>query len=102
LCKVGQGSCEKPFPLPPRIGKPGGLERFDSANVQANIITGQRQLKVGENLNLEIELVNAGKSPALLIKITELVPHGFELAEKPEMNRLEDSYLNIRESALTY
>jgi hypothetical protein len=53
-------------------------------------------LEVGENLNLEIELVNAGKSPALLIKMTELVPQGFELTEKPEMYRLQDSYLNIK------
>lgn len=96
MCKVGQGSCEKPFPLPPRIGKPGGSGKFRLRHVQPNLVTGRRQLIVGENLNLEIELLNAGKSSALLIKMTELVPQGFELAEKPEMNRLEDSYLNMK------
>jgi exonuclease VII small subunit len=73
-----------------------GLEKFEHAQIQANIITRQRELKIGENLNLEIELVNAGKGPALLIKITELVPEGFELAEKPEIYRVEDSYLNMK------
>ena len=73
-----------------------GLEKFESANIQANIITRQRQLKIGENLELEIELVNAGKGAALLIKITELIPKGFELAEKPEIYRVEDSYLNMK------
>ena len=73
-----------------------GLEKFESANIQANIIARQRQLKVGENLELEIELVNAGKGPALLIKITEFIPKGFELIEKPEVYRVEDSYLNMK------
>jgi len=73
-----------------------GLEEFENANIQANIIARQRRLKVGENLELEIELVNVGKGPALLIKITELIPKGFELAEKPEVYRVEDSYLNMK------
>jgi hypothetical protein len=73
-----------------------GLEKFEHADIQANIITRQRELKVGENLNLEIELVNAGKAPALLIKVTEVVPEGFDLTEKPENYRMEDSYLNMK------
>jgi hypothetical protein len=73
-----------------------GIEKFENANIQANIISRQKQLKIGEDLDLEIELVNAGKGPALLIKITELIPKGFELAENPEVYRVEDSYLNMK------
>jgi len=73
-----------------------GLERFENADIQANIITRQKELKVGEDLDLEIELVNAGKGPALLTKITEVVPEGFDLTEKPEKYRVEDSYLNMK------
>jgi len=73
-----------------------GLEKFEHADIQASIITRQKELRVGENLNLEVELVNAGKGPALLIKVTELIPEGFELAEKPEIYRVEDSYLNMK------
>jgi hypothetical protein len=73
-----------------------GLERFEHADIQASIITRQRELKVGENLHLEIELVNAGKGPALLIKLTEVIPEGFDLTEKPENYRVEDSYLNMK------
>jgi len=73
-----------------------GLEKFEHADIQASIITRQKELKVGENLDLEIELVNAGKGPALLTKITEVIPEGFELAEKPEKYRIEDCYLNMK------
>jgi hypothetical protein len=73
-----------------------GLERFENADIQANIIARQKELKVGENLNLEIELVNAGKGPALLIKVAEIIPQDFDLIEKPEKYRVEDSYLNMK------
>ncbi len=73
-----------------------GLEKFERANIQANLVIRQKELKVGEDLDLEIEIINAGKSSAQLIKITEVIPIGFELAEKPEIYRVEDSYLNMR------
>ncbi len=73
-----------------------GLERFEHADIQANIITRQKELRVDESLKLEIELVNAGKGPALLVKVTEVIPEGFELTEEPERYRVEDSYLNMK------
>jgi len=73
-----------------------GSERFEHADIQANLIIRERELRVGENLDLEIELVNAGKGPALLTKITEIIPQGFELTEKPEKYRVEDSYINMK------
>jgi len=73
-----------------------GSERFEHADIQANVIARQKELKVGENLDLEIELVNAGKGPAILIKLAEVIPEGFELTERPETYRVEDSYLNMK------
>jgi tetratricopeptide (TPR) repeat protein len=73
-----------------------GLERFENADVQANLIIRQKEVKVGEPLSLKIELVNAGKAPALLIKINEVIPEGFELGEKPETYPVEDSYINMK------
>jgi len=73
-----------------------GLEKFEHAEIQANVITRQKELKVGDNLDLEIELVNAGKGHALLTKITEVSPEGFEIIEKPEMCRVEDGCLNMK------
>jgi hypothetical protein len=73
-----------------------GSERFEHADIQANLIVRQKELKVGEPLSLEIELVNAGKGPALLIKINEVVPEGFDLTEKPETYRVEDSYIDMK------
>ena len=73
-----------------------GSERFEHADIQANLIVRQKELKVGESLDLEIELVNAGKGPALLVKITEMIPEGFEIVEKPGIYRIEDSYIDMK------
>jgi exonuclease VII small subunit len=73
-----------------------GSERFEHADIQANLIIRQKELKVGENLSIELELVNAGKGSAVLTKVTEIIPKGFELAEQPENCRVEDSYLNLK------
>jgi hypothetical protein len=82
-------------PVPTR-GEAVGSERFEHANVQANMIVRQKELDVSENLDLELDLINAGKNPALLVKVAEIVPEGFELKEKPENYRLEDSFLNMK------
>jgi len=73
-----------------------GSERFEHADIQASIVAHQKELKVGENLEIELELVNSGKGHALLTKITEIIPKGFQLAEKPSIYKLEDAYLNMR------
>ena len=73
-----------------------GWERFDDANVQATILIRQKQLTVGENMELDIELFNAGKKPALLIRVSEVIPEGFELSQKPENCRIEEGYFDMK------
>ena len=73
-----------------------GSERFEHADIQANLIIRQKDLRIGENLNIELELVNAGKGSAVLTKVTEIIPKGFELAEKSDNCRVEDSCLNLK------
>ncbi|HVP16543.1 MAG TPA: hypothetical protein VMT42_04180 [candidate division Zixibacteria bacterium] len=80
----------------PTVEEPIGLSEFEHASVKANVIAPQREVKAGEDLHLNIELINVGKSPAFLIETAELVPQGFELIQKPEMYSVEDSSLNMK------
>ena len=73
-----------------------GLERFEHADIQANLILRVKEVRVGEDVSLEIELINAGKAPALLIKVEKVIPQGFEVREVPETYRVEDSFLNLK------
>ena len=73
-----------------------GLESFEHANVQANLITHVKEVKVGESFCLSVEFVNAGREPALLIRVEDFVPSDFVVVKKPEIYRLEESCLNMK------
>lgn len=81
--------------------KPVGLERFEHADIQANITAKQNDLKVGEDFLLQIELVNAGRGSAQLMKVEDLIPDGFEVRETPERYRIENKQLNMKGKQLS-
>lgn len=72
-----------------------GLERFEHADIQANLVASRKQLKGDDDLELEIELVNAGRGPAQLVKLENPIPEGFALRSQPEGLRMEDDHLNL-------
>jgi len=85
------------FPTPTQTHENSvGLERFEHADIQANVITRQKELKMGENLHLRVELINAGKYPAFLTKISDIVPESFDLIEEPRIYNVEDGDLNMK------
>jgi len=78
------------------IEEPVGLLKFERALVQANLIARQREVVVGEDLGLEIQVANLGKNAAFLIKVEEAIPEEFDLIEKPGKCVVEDGVLNLR------
>jgi tetratricopeptide (TPR) repeat protein len=76
--------------------KPVGLEKFEHAEINANMILGRSEYRVGENIELEIELANAGKGQALLTQIEEAFPESFDLTTKPESYRVEGHNINMK------
>jgi len=59
-----------------------GLERFDHINVQAHL-TIPEEVTMGENLQIQLDLVNVAKNSGLLIRIDDILPEGFVLTETP-------------------
>ena len=73
-----------------------GLENFEHANVQANLVADLKTLKVGESFCLSVEFVNAGREPALLTKVENFIPSDFIVVEKPEIYRIEETTFNLK------
>jgi KaiC/GvpD/RAD55 family RecA-like ATPase/tetratricopeptide (TPR) repeat protein len=73
-----------------------GLERFEHADVRASVMTHRNELSVGEDLDLEIELVNVGKGSALLTKIRGIVPEGFEVITRSATMQTENNHFNLK------
>ncbi len=78
------------------VEEPIGLVKFERAFVQANLVVHQKELVVGENLSLEIQLANLGKEAAFLLGIERLIPEGFDLVEKPDKSLVSDSGINLK------
>ncbi len=73
-----------------------GLTRFEHADIQANLIVRAKKVRIGDDIDFRMELINAGKAPAVLVKIDEIIPKGFEIEEVPEVYTVEDSHLNLK------
>ncbi len=80
----------------PTHEKAVGLERFEHAAIEANLVLSSKEAKAGENFNLEIQIANVGKEAALLAKVEEILPSGFELVAKPDYCHFEDAYLDMK------
>jgi len=67
--------------------------------IQARLLLGKREVKVGEEIGVEIELHNAGNSAVLLVGLEGIILGGFELVSKPSFTSVKDTtiYLNRKE-----
>jgi len=73
-----------------------GLERFERADIQAKLVQDVKEIRVGEDFNLEMQIVNVGKEAVLLAKLEEIIPTGFQLVAKPDYCKVEDAYLDMK------
>lgn len=78
-----------------------GLERFEHADIQAKLVQHETDIKVGDTVTIEIQIVNVGKEPVSLIRIQDVVPAGFQLFSKPDYCMLEDESLNMKGKRLS-
>jgi uncharacterized repeat protein (TIGR01451 family) len=77
-----------------------GLERFENADMETNLILGKREIRIGEEIDLEIEMTNTGKVPAQLMMVEDMIPEGFSVVSAPDFCRIEGSSINLKRRAL--
>jgi len=80
----------------PSLEEAVGLDGFVHADVRAALILSKKDVKVGDDMGVEIELVNAGRASAQLTKVENIIPPGFEVRSKPASCRIEDSYIAMK------
>jgi KaiC/GvpD/RAD55 family RecA-like ATPase/tetratricopeptide (TPR) repeat protein len=73
-----------------------GLER---ANIRAYLIA-RREIGVGEELNVRLDLVNVAKNPALLVRVEGLIPPGFKVSARPSYYAMQNGSLEMNERKL--
>ncbi len=73
-----------------------GLEKFEHAHIEARLIPKKNEVRVGEDLALNVQIANVGKEPVSLIAIEGIPPSGFQLTSKPANCEIENSRLKLK------
>jgi tetratricopeptide (TPR) repeat protein/KaiC/GvpD/RAD55 family RecA-like ATPase len=69
--------------------------RFEHANVQASLMV-RRQVVVGEEFEMRLDLVNVGRKPALLVKIENVLPEDFKVAALPSWCSMQNRNIEMK------
>jgi hypothetical protein len=97
LVAPSDASTTRMIPTPAMtVEEPVGLQKFESAFVQANLIADQREVHAGENIHLDVHLANLGKNVAFLVRVEGIVPGGFDIVERPEKCMIENECISFR------
>jgi tetratricopeptide (TPR) repeat protein len=71
--------------------QPSGVQGFEGANLQVQLVADRSEITLGESAALSIELVSAGRLPALLVKVSGLRLEGLEVETVGEKYRIDDT-----------
>jgi len=64
------------------------------ANIQANL-TAPEEVTIGEDLKIQLDLVNVAKNFGLIVRIDNLVPKGFKMTEAPPRYAMEAGSIDM-------
>jgi hypothetical protein len=91
LAAPSDASATRMMPTPSMsIEEPVGLQKFDSAFLQASLVADQREVHTNENIHLDVHLANLGKNAAFLVRVEGIIPAGFDVVERPEKCMIEN------------
>jgi len=79
-----------------------GMEILQGASVTGNFTLSKRELGVGCSVTLELDMVNVGKSPAVLLKLEGVVSEGLDFEEGNASLRRVDSDIELKGKRLDY
>jgi hypothetical protein len=71
--------------------QPAGMQGFEGANLQVQLVADRSEITLGESVALLIEVVSAGRLPALLVKVSGLRLEGLEAEAVGEKHRVDDA-----------
>lgn len=72
----------------------------DYPPVRSRLVLGEEEAKIGEEIRLEFEIVNDGRTPVFLSKIEEVIPTNFEILDYPDYCTLTGSSLDLNRRRL--
>ena len=81
------------------INKIAGSKRLEQTNVLAYLMA-RREIGVGEELSVRLDIINAGKKSARLIRVEEIIPPELKATVLPSCCRLQNGSVALNEKEL--
>ncbi len=79
-----------------------GLEKFQNAHVVGSMAVSSKELNAGEQLTIDLQIANMGKTAAMLSRIENLATRGLELQGEKAGYLIEDHSINLQGKRLEY
>lgn len=76
--------------------EPLGIGRFEAANIVGKVSVTERVLREGATTTVEVEVTNAGKEPATLMTLENIVPDGFEVEGEKATFPIQGGSLDLK------
>jgi len=79
-----------------------GLEKFENAHVVGSMRPSGTNVNAGEQITIDLQIVNIGKRPAILESVENLAVKGLELLPGKGEYSVENHRINLRGRRLEY
>lgn len=73
-----------------------GLQRFEHARIELTVMAAPSEAKVGEEVHIDVDMVNAGAGTAQLARIDDVIPPGFDLVSRPGRCLVDECGIDLR------
>jgi hypothetical protein len=74
-------------------------QKFEHAHVMANLMV-RRQVVVGEELEVRLDLVNVAKNPGTLSRVEGLIPNGCKIVSMPSFCHLKNNSIDMNQKKI--
>lgn len=95
FARAGVGLYADPLKLVANSKLEDSLRRGGKANIEAKLLLKASEVRAGEDIDVEMELRNAGNAAASLVRIEGLPPANFELVTEPDRSFYTGSYIDM-------
>ncbi len=79
-----------------------GLEGVEAASIVGNPSVSEKDLSVGSELTLQLEIANVGRTPATVTRLENIIVDGIELIRQKTVYPVENNGLDLRGKKLEY
>jgi tetratricopeptide (TPR) repeat protein len=74
-------------------------EKYSQVNIRADLMA-KRNVAVGEEFEIRLDLVNVSRTPGLILSVQDLIPNEFEITSQPTFCNQQNNTIEIKDQSI--